>query len=151
MQCLVHAVQQRLCPRENRRLAPQRSSAAGDFLRDAGGFLFIRVEDSDLDLLRRRVLSLRLSGDQRLLRGCALDVIDNEAIGGVDNGCRATVVGRQLNHLRGKTLHLLKLRTGLQQQQVDSCVFKLSDARAHLLWRAHQAGTESAIRDRVIL
>src|SRR6266478_4525477 len=53
-------------------------------------------------------------------------------------------------YVLGKTLHLFKLRTALQQEEINANRFKLSDPFRNLAGCADQSGPQSPITDRVI-
>src|SRR4029077_17634554 len=53
-------------------------------------------------------------------------------------------------HVRGKTLHLFKLRTALQQEKVNADRFKLGNAFRNLAGCADKSGSQSSITNGVI-
>jgi hypothetical protein len=59
--------------------------------------------------------------------------------------CDETRSSFTADHLRRETLHLFKLRTELQQQQIDSGMFEFGDALAYLFRSADESGTQPAI------
>src|SRR2546428_5895886 len=54
-------------------------------------------------------------------------------------------------HFRGETLHLLALRTALQEQKVDPDLLEAADSLRHLVGGADKPGTEAPIRNAVVL